>query len=149
MELLVFLTFSCLIGCQGLLIIAVDFTLLRREHLKSSVDECMRCFAPSFLPLLTLDIADSDIKKTKAQWVSNGLHRYRLRETGPNVKMHWLQTLVSFSSVMLLWPLKWHHLYFPACLNGGANRPLLLYFFCAVHKLLRTINLPSAFRLSV
>lgn len=88
-------------------------------------------------------------KKTKAQWVSNGLHRYRLRETGPNVKMRWLQTLVSFSSVMLLWPLKWHHLYFPASLNGGANRPLLLYFFCAVHKLLRTINLPSAFRLSV
>lgn len=33
-------------------------------------------------------------------------------------------------------------MYFPACLTGGANRPLLALFFCAVHKLVEN-NKPA------
>lgn len=61
MELLVFLTFSCSIGYQGFADYCYRFYAVKK-HLEWNVYECMGCFASSFLPLLTLHIADSGAK---------------------------------------------------------------------------------------
>lgn len=78
---------------RGLLIIAIDFTLLRREHLKSNEYECMGRFASSFLPLLTLDIADSGVNQRL-----NGCPTVFVG----TVYVKLASALVSFSSVLLL-----------------------------------------------